>query len=43
MKKVLLLVWALGSLIPAVAENISELTDSSRVRSRSRISVKRVL
>ena len=31
MKKVLLLVWALGSLIPAVAENISELTDSSRV------------
>ena len=42
MKKVLLLVWALGSLIPAVAENISELTDSSRVYD-SRISVKRVL
>ena len=31
MKKVLLFVWALGSLIPAVAENISELADSSRV------------
>ena len=31
MKKVLLFVWALGSLIPAAAENISELADSSRV------------
>ena len=31
MKKVLLFVWALGSLMPAVAENIGELADSSRV------------
>ena len=31
MKKALLFVWALSSLMPAVAENISELSDSSRV------------
>ena len=31
MKKAFVIVWALVSLMPAVAENVSELADSSRV------------